>query len=41
MGNAVKFLNEPAMKSKIRAEHLGDREREMSVRQGRKEGLGQ
>ena len=41
MGNAAEFLDEPAMKSEIRTQHLGDREREMPVRHGRKDGLGQ
>ena len=41
VGNEAEFLDEPAMKSEIRAQHLGDREREMPVRHGRKDGLGQ
>ena len=41
VGDAAEFLDEPAMKSEIRAQHLGDREREMPVRHGRKDGLGQ
>jgi hypothetical protein len=40
VGNAAEFLDEPAMKSEIRTQHLGDREREMPVRHGRKDGLG-
>ena len=41
VGDAAEFLDKPAMKPEIRAEHLGDREREMPVRHGRKDGLGQ
>ena len=41
VGDAAEFLDEPAMKSEIRTQHLGDREREMPVRHGRKDGLGQ
>jgi len=38
VGDAAEFLDEPAMKSEIRAEHLGDRERQVTVRHGRKDG---
>ena len=41
VGDAAKFLDEPAMKSIIRAQHLGDGELEMPVWHGRKDGLGQ
>ena len=41
VGDVTEFLDEPAMKSEIRAHHLGDREREMMVRGGCENGLGQ
>ncbi len=41
VGDAAEFLDEPAMKSKIRSQHPGDGEREMPVRHGCQDGLGQ
>ena len=41
VGNAAEFLDEPAMRSKIRAQHLGDSENEMTVWDRCENGLGQ
>ena len=41
VGDAAEFLDEPAMKSEIRAQHLGDSERQVPVRHGRQDGIRQ
>jgi hypothetical protein len=41
VGDAAEFLDEPTMKAEVGAQHLRDREGQMPVRHGRKDGLGQ